>query len=61
MDATIPAFILFLVVLVRVSVGLLRRIPEPEADRRPLCRLHTWERAQGGLICRRCGLEPSVD
>ena len=59
MEAAIPAFILFVVVLVRFYMATIRRSAEAQA--RPRCQLHKWERMEIGLVCRECGLQPSLD
>jgi len=59
METAFPALILFLVVLGRLYVLALRHPRETGA--RLLCRLHRWERTEGGIVCKECGMHPSVD
>jgi hypothetical protein len=62
MEAAIPAFILFLIVLLRVCMVARRRPePQPQAPLLPRCRLHRWVRTEDSLVCTECGMEPSLD
>ena len=60
MEATLPALLLFLVVLVRLTM-LARRSPQRTEGPRIRCRLHRWERTEEGIVCRECGMHPTVD
>ena len=60
METTLPALVLFLVVLVRLYMLALRQ-PQQTPGRRLLCRLHSWERTEEGIVCRECGMHPTVD
>ena len=60
MEATLPALILFVLVLVRLFVLVLRQ-PQETADAHVVCRLHRWERTEAGLVCLECGMQPTVE
>jgi hypothetical protein len=60
MEATLPALILFLVVLVRLYLIALRQ-PQRTEGPKVACRLHRWERTEDGMVCRECGTQPTVD
>ncbi len=59
MEATLPALILFLVVLVRLYLLALRQ-PQ-RTDGPTACRLHRWERTEEGIVCQECGMRPTAD
>jgi len=59
-ETTLPALLLFLVVLVRLYMLALRQ-PKRTTGSRILCRLHRWERTEEGILCRECGTHPTVD
>jgi hypothetical protein len=58
-EAAFPALILFLVLLVRLYALALKQPQETGA--RFLCRLHRWERTEDGIVCKECGMHPTVD
>jgi hypothetical protein len=60
MEATVPALLLFLVVLVRLYMLALRRPKETQGPAL-VCRLHRWERTEDGIVCKECGMHPSAD
>ncbi len=60
MDTTFPAVILFLAVLLRLYFLALRQTQDTGAPRL-LCRLHRWERTEDGIVCKECGMHPTVD
>ena len=60
MEATLPALILFMLVLVRLFVLTLRQ-PQEAAESHVLCRLHRWERTEAGLVCLECGMQPTAE
>jgi hypothetical protein len=60
MEATLPALLLFLLVLVRLTM-LARRSPHHTEGTRILCQLHRWERTEEGIVCRECGTHPTAD
>ncbi len=60
METALPALILFLVVLGRLYVLALKQ-PKETAAVRVACRLHQWERSDGGLVCKACGMQPAAD
>ena len=61
METALPALLLFLVVLVRLSMFARRQPPQTTEGPRILCRLHRWERTEDGIVCRECGMHPTVD
>lgn len=60
METTLPALLLFLVVLVRLFMLALRQ-PRASEPPRVLCRLHRWDRTPEGIVCLECGIHPTLD
>ncbi len=60
METALPALILFLVVLVRLYALALKQ-PDETSKSRLHCRLHRWERGEAGIVCKECGMHPTVD
>ena len=66
METTFPALVLFLVVLVRLYVLVLRQPRDevtPSGSYRcdKLKRPHQWERTEDGIVCIGCGIVPSLN
>ncbi len=60
MEATLPALILFLVVLVRLYLMAVRH-PQRTDGPNVACRLHRWDRTEEGIVCQECGMRPTAD
>ncbi len=60
MEASFAGVILSLAVLFGAHLLALRQIEALEAPM-ARCRLHRWERTEDGIVCKACGMHPTVD